>query len=125
MSPYFYSSTARNKNVEESNNNNNWNNNNNNGEASLIQIFEDKDPALRKVFTVGSVSNANLDGNAKSGSHVCSSKCILGFLPGSSKTGNLNSDKTGNLENRLNAHVCYNQCGLGPEYLQFVKSTNL
>jgi len=77
------------------------------------------------VFTVGGVSNSNFDGNPKSGNHVCSSKCILGFMSGSSKPGNQILDKNGNLENRLNAHVCYNRCGLGPEYLQFVKNTNL
>jgi hypothetical protein len=120
---YFNSSTARTKNIVESNNNTCNNNNNNNGDASIIQIFEDKDPSLSKVFTVGSVNNANLDVYAKSGNHICTSKCILGFL--SSKTGNQITDMPGKSESRLNAHVCYNRCGLGPEYLQFVKNTNL
>ena len=101
--------------------NNNFNNNNN----VSVEIFEEMDPTLQKIFTIDSYNDSNLSfGAASSGKmHVCHSGCLMRLDSGSGKS--LSESDTLISESKLNAHVCFARCGLGPEYLDFVKNTNL
>ena len=102
-------------------NNRKVNNCNYNNNAS-IEIFEDADPSLNKIFTIESASSSKQQPEISSSgkSHRCHPGCLRFESSRAEKTRSGSS-----LDSRLNAHVCFAECGLGPEYLQFVKSTSL
>ena len=122
--------------LDHFNNNNNNCNNNNWASASKnisIEIFEDLDPNFCQAFDQDVKTNPGQENGCdthKTGNdnpafklQICKSLCEL---ERNLHTGSGEDSQTGNEESKLKAHVCYcSQCGLGPEYLQFVKNTNL
>ena len=114
---------------DNNNNNNNWSNTNNLKNVS-IEIFEDLDPNFCQVFGQDLTNNPlgsdfHKTGNDNPGFklQICKSLCVL---ERNLYTGSDVDIETGCEESRLKGHVCYcSGCGMGPEYLQFVKNTNL
>jgi hypothetical protein len=117
-----------NNNCHNNDNNNNWNNVSNFKNVS-IEIFEDPDSNFCQVFGQDLYSNTtskNEHDFHERGSDnpgfklpICKSLCEL---ERNLNTGSDEAAQLGNKPSKLKAHVCFcSQCGLGPEYLQFVK----